>query len=74
MKSIDARIENFPKLRLLQADFKNVAFSESSNDSEVDDMNVSKTTSCKQAADGILDDESKSSSSEGDLETYDFLN
>ncbi|GFT43799.1 WD repeat-containing protein 43 [Nephila pilipes] len=86
---IDARVENFPKMRLLQAGLKmllsqaktNISIttedpsakplieyeSESSNDSEVDDMNVSETSS-EQAVDDILDDESESSSSESDLE------
>ncbi|GFT60227.1 hypothetical protein NPIL_71561 [Nephila pilipes] len=50
-------------------DFNFTVFEKSPNDNEVDDMNVSEITSSEQAADGILDDESESSSSENDLET-----
>ncbi|GFR31657.1 WD repeat-containing protein 43 [Trichonephila clavata] len=93
---IDARVENFPKMRLLQAglkvllsqaesNFSNLTEdpsveplieyeSESSNDSDIDDVNISEDHSEEQVTDedDSLCDESESSNFESDIETQNF--
>ncbi|GFS53498.1 WD repeat-containing protein 43 [Trichonephila inaurata madagascariensis] len=93
---IDANVENFPKMRLLQAGLKVLLSqaqsnfsnftedpsaqplieyeSESSNDSDMDDANISENHSEEQVTDDddSLDEESESSHFESDIEAQNF--